>query len=129
MQERMVGYILLIVGILVMAFSVYYVYSILTNKVRPFEVFIDQPKVQQPTSGVQDIVKNPSALVQMQAAVMSEVLGKQMNRSFNIGMTVLLMYILMLFGFRLSSLGVMLIRPIEVKLREKKVEEKIPPQQ
>ena len=118
MQERTIGYTMLIVGILVMAVSVFFVYLVLTNQVKVFEVFkgdVIQTTKQQPAT-LQQLMSDPSAITQMQSQLISQILEKQINKSMNLGVTIFFTYFIMLFGFRLSTLGVQLVRPIQVKL-------------
>lgn len=119
MKERVLGYILLTIGILIMAFSVYFVYLVVSNRITPFTVF--QPK-QSVGSENRTITENqlsdPRAIAAMQQQIITEVLDSQINKSMNLGTTLVFVYFLMLFGFRVASLGVQLMRPIEVKLNK-----------
>jgi hypothetical protein len=119
MRERVVGYALLSLGILVMAVSIYFVYLLLSNHLKPFDVFQGSlmPAAKQQSVSLQDLMSNPSALTQMQSQLISQIFEKQINKTMNLGATIFLMYFIMLFGFRLSTLGVQLIRPIQVKLK------------
>lgn len=123
MSERVVGYCFLIIGVLVMIFSVYYLFLVFTNKATPLKAFHPDPfSNQQQTYNPQDLLTNPSAVTQMQTALITQVLEKQMDKTWDTAATGFLMYFIMLLGFRLSTLGVQLIRPIQVKLRTKEVE-------
>jgi hypothetical protein len=118
MPERVVGYLLLAVGIVVMIFSVYYAYNVLTNRIKPLTVYhASETKPQQPVTQ-KELLDNPSTAMQLQSQMLSHVMEKQMIPSLNLGATLFLMYFVMLLGYRLSSLGVQLMRPIQVKLRE-----------
>lgn len=124
MHERVIGYSLLCFGIFIMMASVFLVYALFTHQIQPFRVFRDdliQPAKKQSVS-LSNLMTDPQALTEMQSQLISQVLGKQINSTMNIGATVFLMYFVMLFGFRLSTLGIQLVRPIQVKLNTVKDE-------
>lgn len=124
MKERTVGYILLCTGIVIMAVSVYCVFLLFTHRIQPFQVFNENAlHTEQPQISPQDLLTNPSAITELQTSIMTQIIEKQANKTLNIGSTTLLMYFIMLLGFRVSTLGVQLIRPIEVKLRMKEKQE------
>lgn len=119
MKERVLGYILLTSGILVMAFSVYFVYLVVSNRITPFTVFQTKQPVSSETKTItQDQLSDPRAIAAMQQQIITEVLDSQINKTMNLGTTLVFTYFLMLFGFRIGSLGVQLMRPIEVKLNK-----------
>jgi hypothetical protein len=123
MPERKLGYSLLVIGIILMVAAIYYVYLLFTNKVAAFEVY--RPEVtntkQQPVN-IQNLLTDPQALAQMQSNMIQQIVEKQLNKTINLGSSIFLMYLIMLLGYRLSSLGVQLVRPINVKLRTKEEE-------
>ncbi len=123
MRELLIGYLLITVGIVVMGFSVFQVYGVFTNQVKPFVVFQEEEKeAKKPSFTTQDLMTNPSLLSEMQTNMLSGILEKQMNKTINTGATVFLYYFVMLFGFRLAMIGTNLVRPITVKLRSNVVE-------
>ncbi len=123
MRELIIGYLFLIIGISGMGFSFYNVYSLFTGETKPYVVFEDQKQdTKKPSFTTQDLLTNPSAITEMQTNLLSGILEKQMNKTINMGATVFLYYFLMLFGFRIATLGVMLIRPLKVKIRSKVIE-------
>lgn len=126
MNERILGYLFIISGILIMASSVYLVYAVFTNQIKPYLVFQETAKTKDMTLTTTELMKDPANIAQMQKDIVTEVLEKQINKSLNVGSTIFLMYFIMLFGFRVSSLGVQLVRPIYVNLREGKNNPKHP---
>lgn len=130
MREKVIGYILLGLGIVVMATSIYLVFMVFTGDIQPIQVFKEAVNIgtkQEPLS-LQDMVSNPSALTEMQSQMLNQIIDKQINKTTNIFATVFLMYLIMLLGFRLSTLGVQLMRPIVVKLNAAKEDKyNIPP--
>jgi hypothetical protein len=121
MHERIIGYILLAVGICMMWYTVLQVFLLLTNQIKPFSVFQNTSKstVQSPNKALtqEEVMMNPAGAQQAQANMFSDIIEKQTSKSINLGATMFFYYFLMLFGFRLASLGTQLIRPINVKLR------------
>jgi hypothetical protein len=130
MKERIIGYIVFGVGICVMWYTVMQVYMLLTNQIKPFEVFQEKtvatttpPKSQSPAALTpNEVLLNPAGMQEMQTSILTSVMDKQVNKSLNLGSTLFFYYFLMLFGFRLSSLGTQLMRPINVKLRSNEYE-------
>ncbi len=121
MKERILGYVLLVMGMLTMAFSVYFIYLTISNNITPFKVFqeneTDKPQVETVSK---EQLSDPRIIASMQKEIITEVLDSQINKTMNLGTTLVFGYFLMLFGFRISSLGVQLMRPIEVKLNASK---------
>jgi len=121
MKERILGYVLLVMGMLTMAFSVYFIYLTISNNITPFKVFqeneTDKPQVETVSK---EQLSDPRIIASMQKEIITEVLDSQINKTMNLGTTLVFGYFLMLFGFRISSLGVQLMRPIEVKLNTSK---------
>lgn len=117
MNERILGYLLLASGIILMALSVCFVYLAFTNQIKPFTVFKETAgNNPNKASDMQDFIDNPANIAQLQKEIVTEIIEKQINKSMNMGATIFMMYFLMLFGFRISTLGVQLVRPINVKL-------------
>ena len=116
MQDRNVGYGLLILGILIMLLSVWQVFAVFTGKQEPYPVFQlgevsidlmslfgDQPGVAVPTA--------TDTTVELFSA-------SDLSKLINMSTHFFLMSFVMLLGFRISSLGIMLLRPVVVKLKE-----------
>ena len=118
MKEKALGYIFLSIGVLVMAVSVYLVYLVLSNRITPFSVFQSNPAVvsSEEDTSAEELLSNPAAIAKMQQQIITTILDKQINKSMNLGATIFLIYFLMLFGFRLATLGTQLVRPIHVNL-------------
>lgn len=118
MNEKVVGYILLIVGIVVMTYAAVSVIGVFTNRSKPVDVFA--------LSGISlDLGKIagsdlPSAQGQKldRADTKTEIFGPEMvNTPMNLVAHLLFMGFLATVGFKIASLGTMLVRPIKVKLK------------
>lgn len=120
MNERVTGYILLIAGLLIMFGALIQVLLVFTGRIAPFAVFsIEAPKLSLsafmpqlptgslslPTSGTNDQLELlPSA---------------DFNKMLNMSVTLFLMGFVLSFGYKIASLGVMMLRPISVKVSGK----------
>lgn len=116
-----VGYGLLIVGILIMFFSLFQVYRVFTKKQPPVQFFhfegvkIDLSKLMpQADTGVTDsiakqfniqIPKTQKTVQPMETEIISAAM---LNDSANLGATVFLMSFVLNFGSKLASIGVSL---------------------
>ena len=124
MSERVTGYILLGVGICVMLFALVNIYLLFTSKIQPITLF--------DTKGISFDIN--SLLPQLPEGVsvgnkpqgMELVPSNTINQTLNLSAHFFLMSFVMTFGYKLASLGVMLIRPVVVKLKEAKVPNNIP---
>ena len=127
MNERVTGYSLLAMGIVIMLFAVIQVYLVFTNKIQPPSIFqaralsVDLAKLL--TSSQPQIPKQPSSAPQGQLEFLS---AKNVNQSLNMSLHFFLMSFVLGFGFKISSLGVMLLRPVTVKMKEEKPQIKPP---
>ncbi len=135
MSEKIIGYTLLFLGLLIMAVSAVNIYMVFTNKTKPFEVFnIESNNDSQAGSiDVNDLIKqlqsgnsnakNPDIPQPKIDILPPEVL----NHSLNLTTHFFLMSFVVGFGYKLASLGVQLVRPIKVKLRSN-IQQSGPPQ-
>lgn len=125
MNEKTIGYSLIIVGIVTILFSATSVYLVFTKKSEPVKLFnfkgigLDvggffadslPPEASQMLS--QNRGKSPS----------TEIISADLiNDTSNIFAHLFLMGFVASVGYKLASLGVMLVRPIVVKLKAKEV--------
>lgn len=126
MPEKIIGYALLIIGIVIIVFSAISVWGVFTKKVQPVQLF-NFKGVSLDLGGVisQNLPQEAKSLVKPSAP--TEIISADfINDSSNIFAHLILMGFLASIGFKLASLGVMMIRPIVVKLKAK---EETPTQQ
>ncbi|TSC85239.1 MAG: Uncharacterized protein G01um101416_1018 [Microgenomates group bacterium Gr01-1014_16] len=101
MTEKITGYLLLTIGLLTICLSAFNIYQVFTKQIEPTKLFSGEGiKVEIPGS------TTPSELVS----------ADYLNYTSNLTVHYLLMSFLVSVGFKISSLGVQLLRPIEVKL-------------
>lgn len=118
MSEKITGYLLLFIGIVIMAFATYRVYFVLMDQ---SNTLLPAPKDSQQTQTAPPSLSNlrnisaPSSDLSNPLNMMSAIpnLG---NILASAALYFFLAFLLNL-GFKISSLGIMLIRPINVKLK------------
>lgn len=124
MSEKVIGYILIVVGILTMLLTALSVYQVFTKKAKPVELFNFKPisvDAGQILAGSlppeADQFVNQDAPSFKQELVPADIL----NETSNIFAHIFLMGFIMSLGQKLASLGIQLVRPIVVKLKAKEV--------
>lgn len=117
MTERVIGYILLAVGVVVILLSAINVYKVFSGAARPIKLFdfagigINLPTPSGvPTEAVQ--VKGQSSRVELLSSNM-------INDTANLAAHLFLMGFLASIGYKLAALGILLLRPITVKVLDK----------
>ncbi|MEK7565986.1 MAG: hypothetical protein AAB506_02995 [Patescibacteria group bacterium] len=102
MTEKIVGYFLLGIGILVIVFAAANIYFVFTGQAQPVQLFhLSSVSLQIPNLGKTDLIS-----------------AVDLNQTSNLGAQLLLMGFLAGIGQKLASLGVGLVRPIVIKSRE-----------
>ena len=104
MTEKITGYVLLILGIILIMFSLVNVYRVFTG--------IQQPVSLSNSVGLKVAVVPDSDPIEV-------LRGEDVNQLTNITLYYLLMSFVVSCGFKVSTLGVQLLRPVEVKLSAK----------
>ena len=123
MKEKVIGYSLLTVGILIILYAAFSVYSVFTKKQNPQDVF-NLPGISLDLSGLvgSDLSPEERALmkeknINTKAELISpEVLNTPLNYTFHI----LFMGFIASIGFKIANLGTLMVRPIKVNLKEEK---------
>jgi hypothetical protein len=107
MNEKILGYSLVILGIAVILFAGVSVYSVFTGRTKPFGLF-----------------NFPSISIDIPQAGKTEVISaRTLNDSSDMIAYVVLMSFIAGIGSRLSTIGAMLVRPINVKLKAREVKQ------
>lgn len=127
MHTKTAGYILLGVGIIIMLVAAFQVYTVFTGKSEPTSLFNAKGLSLDPQtllSGMSDI---PTSALSKSKPL--EVFSpKDFNKTLNMTSHFFLMSFILGLGFKLSSLGVMLLRPVEVKMKEQTPQIPLTPQ-
>jgi len=102
LSEKVTGYLLLVTGLLTIGLSSFSIYQVFTKKAQPVKLVSSQPFKIELAPGAP-----PTELMS------AEIL----NTISNLTAHYFLMSFLAMVGFKISSLGIQLLRPIEVKLQ------------
>ena len=108
--NKISGYLLLVLGLGTIIYCAFNVYQIFKGQVLPYNLFSFKPIAMDLSQLVAGAPKNSLT----QELISSDLLNKPMNLIFHI----LLMGFITTAGFKIASLGVMLVRPIKVHLKE-----------
>lgn len=123
MEEKIVGYLLIVTGLVVMILASLSVYSVFTKKSSPVNLFNFGPISLDASQLIpQDIPEGAGEIVNQQSAQLPKaelVPANVLNDSSNIFAHLFLMGFIVSGGYKVASLGTMLVRPINVKLRAK----------
>ena len=119
MTEKIIGYILLAVGLMIIISAAVSVFSVLTRQKNPIE-FIKPTAEATVTPKTQEIEG-----VQVQMPSLTDITGMSsldLVYITNLTIHLFLMGFIVNVGFKIASLGTQLVRPIVVKLREKEAQ-------
>lgn len=117
MNEKMVGYILLFTGIFIILFSGFSVYGVFSKKTKPVQFFtIGSVPIEIPIAG-QNVDKEISG---GGISIPAEVIQDPLNSFAHLA----LMMFIGGVGFKIASLGTILVRPVVVKLKSKESSDK-----
>lgn len=113
MSEKIVGYLLLSLGIILIVFSFFSVYYVFTAKAKPYDLF-SLPGISIDLSNLAtgELPKEVTPNLKTEL-VEADIINKPLNLIAHI----LLMGFLVNVGFKIASLGVQMVRPIKVNLK------------
>lgn len=112
MSEKVVGYSLLAIGIVIILFSALSVYMVFTKRVMPIDLF------SFPGISVEVPRENTDATTQ--STQKTELISPAMlNESSNLFAHLMLMGFMASIGSKIAAIGVSMVRPIVVKLKAK----------
>ncbi|HJZ05022.1 hypothetical protein A2634_05560 [Candidatus Amesbacteria bacterium RIFCSPHIGHO2_01_FULL_48_32] len=115
LSEKVTGYLLLITGLLTIGLSSFSIYQVFTKKAKPVELF-NSPGISIDLS--QAVYSQTG--VKPKEAVKTEIMSAEtINTISNISFHYFLMSFLVMVGFKLSTLGIQLLRPINVEVKSK----------
>jgi len=117
MSEKLIGYIFFGGGVFVMVVALVYVLLVFTGNRKPAEVF----SIKAPTIDLSSMLT--AGLPDGQGLLLPKneievIPTDDFNRILNMSITFFLMGFVMTFGFKIASLGIMLVRPIKVSVKE-----------
>jgi len=126
MSEKVIGYILLTIGFLVLIFSAFNVYQVFTGQIKPVQLFnfegISLNLGNMLGTGEGMTAEQQIALNQQKAQIAPQELisSDLLNESSNLAALLFLMGFMASIGYKIGSLGIQMLRPIVVKVREAK---------
>ena len=118
MDSKVIGYLLLISGLILVAMSLFSVYQVFTNKTQPIQLFhqngisLDLRQFLGPSLSPSLDLANSSPSSQL------EILSTDsLNRMFNLTFHLVFMGFVSTVGFRLGTLGNQFLRPIIIDIK------------
>lgn len=123
MSEKVTGYLLLVIGLIIMFFSFINMIMVFTNKAEPVSLFNISSDSSSGSLNINDII---SQLQQNNQEVTNQTIPQPkidilppevLSKTLNISSHFFFITFVLGFGYKLSSLGIQLIRPINVKLK------------
>lgn len=118
MDSKVLGYVLIAVGVILIAYSGFNVYQVFTKKTQPVQVF-NFDGISMSLGGLLDVpTKNAPELELLPPEIL--------NQTSNLVAHLFLMGFIVNIGSKIANLGVYLVRPINVTLKDgSKNQEKI----
>ena len=111
MNEKITGYILLTVGIGIILISALNIFMVVTGQAKPFQIF------NFPAIGL-DL--NSALGLPTKGATSQLVSASMINDTTNLLAQIFIVGFFVNVGYKIASLGIELLRPVVVKLREEK---------
>lgn len=123
MNEKIVGYILLVLGMLIIAASSISVLTVFTARAKPVKIF-NFPSISLNTNEIiaANLPREMSGFLNQQPTQVqkTELISSDMiNQTSSVFAHLFLMGFLVTVGYKIASLGTQLIRPIVVNLKSK----------
>ncbi|OIO14865.1 hypothetical protein COV53_06940 [Candidatus Gottesmanbacteria bacterium CG11_big_fil_rev_8_21_14_0_20_37_11] len=124
MNEKIIGYTLIVLGLIIILLSTLNVYNVFTNRGEPIKLFNFSGISLNPTQMISNNLPPEATkiITQNQSNNVELIPADMLNKTSNIGAHLLLMGFLISVGFKISSLGTMLVRPIIIKLKQQNIE-------
>ena len=111
--NKIVGYLLLLIGLTMIFYPAFNVYQVFKGKALPYHLFSFKPIAIDLSKFVEGAPQNANLT---QELVSSDLLNKPLDLIAHI----ILMGFVVTAGYRVASLGTLLVRTIKVKLNEDK---------
>jgi hypothetical protein len=118
MSEKVFGYLLVLVGIALIAFSVVSVHAVFTNRKRPYPLF-EFPGISFDLANLAESPEQKDLLQGMDTRtelISPELINKPMNTVFHL----LFMGFVASAGLKLGQMGTYMVRTIKVSVKEEK---------
>lgn len=124
--DKIIGYIFLLAGILLILSALFSAFNLLTGKSKPPKVFnVQAPTINLPTGNINVKLPESSSLSQGESGLAPQgfkiIPDEVLNGSLNIGLSYLLFMFIASTGAKLASIGTQLIKDIKVVVKENKL--------
>ena len=117
MLEKIIGYLLLVAGLAIIFFSVFSVYNVFTKRAEPFDLFTFGGVTLDLNSLIASSLP-PEQKAQIPKNETELITSNMINQPINIVFHLLLMGFIAGAGFKIASVGAILIRPLKVNFKE-----------
>ena len=120
-SERIVGYVLISLGIMTMVFAAIQIITVYTNKATPIEFFTSKPIIAQQveSDGTDNMLAGLGGGSSLPIPQLID--PALLNNVLNMAIYFLIMNFLLGLGFKIANLGVQLVRPIKVEVRNNQI--------
>lgn len=130
MTEKITGYTLLAIGIIIMIFAAIQIIMVFTGKAQPIGIFTmekDEPAPTKPAE--QQAMSQEELMKKIQTGDYSSLLANSsgfgglgidatsINKMLNLTIYYLIMQFLLGLGYKLASLGVQMVRPLKIEVQ------------
>ncbi len=119
MTEKVTGYLLIVLGLAMMAFALFSVYNVFTNKGEIVNLF-NLPGISIDLSSALPADMPKTEESQTTGLKTDLIPSETINKPLNLIAHLLFMSFVLNVGFKIASIGVQLVRTIKVNLREEK---------
>lgn len=123
MSEKVTGYLLLIAGLLAIAYACVSVFKVFTGKAQPVQLF----RFESVSLDVTSLFGDTSMLTATQQTQLSQqktqdlISSDMINQTSNIAAHLFLMGFVVNVGAKVATIGTQFLRPIKVNLKEEKI--------
>lgn len=128
MTEKILGYLLITVGVAIIVYSAINVVNVFSKRSSPVKP-LNLPGISLDMSKLVGGDITPEQKTQLENAdLRAEIVKPELlNQPLNLAAHLFLMGFIASVGFKIASLGVMLVRPIKVTLKESSKNQKLSP--
>lgn len=117
MPEKTLGFVLIGLGVCIMVVALVYILLVFTGNRNPVQVFsIKAPTIDLGSMMAPSLPQGQS--IPLPKTEIEVIPTEAFNNIINMSLTFFLMGFILNFGFKIASLGVMLVRPITVPLKQ-----------
>ncbi len=121
-MEKITGYILIVLGLAIVCIAGWNGLMVFTGKAEPIRIFISS-QISPSTTQISQIPGGQSnevlaSLQPVLSSLVGQTMGPNMEKPINITIHFLILGFFVTIGFRIASIGAMLVRSITYKIKE-----------